>query len=176
MRVLFATVPWPTHYFGLVPIAWALQTQGHEVRVASHPSHLATVAQSGLPGVELGYQMTWLPVFSKRKPVYTAVYTRTAANINQPRDLEGKKVADTAFSAVPKLFDAYAKAADIDASKVTWLVAAADTLPVARIATEEFVSGRFDWVFLVYAQFVSTAEKSRVVRLPAKSLAPIWTV
>jgi len=47
----------------------------------------------------------------------------------KPKDLEGKKLADTAFSAVPKLFDAYAKAANIDASKVTWLVAAADTLP-----------------------------------------------
>ena len=30
---------------------------------------------------------------------------------------------------MPKLFDAYAKAANIDASKVTWLVASADTLP-----------------------------------------------
>ena len=47
----------------------------------------------------------------------------------KPKDLEGKKIADTAFSAVPKLFDAYAKAAKIDASKVTWLVAASDTLP-----------------------------------------------
>jgi NitT/TauT family transport system substrate-binding protein len=51
------------------------------------------------------------------------------SGIAKPKDLEGKKLADTAFSAVPKLFDAYAKAANIDASKVTWLVAAADTLP-----------------------------------------------
>jgi NitT/TauT family transport system substrate-binding protein len=51
------------------------------------------------------------------------------SGIAKPKDLEGKKLADTAFSAVPKLFDAYAKAANIDANKVTWLVAAADTLP-----------------------------------------------
>jgi UDP:flavonoid glycosyltransferase YjiC (YdhE family) len=63
MRVLFATVPWPTHYFGLVPIAWALQTQGHEVRVASHPSHVATVAQSGLPAVELGRDVDFMSSF-----------------------------------------------------------------------------------------------------------------
>jgi NitT/TauT family transport system substrate-binding protein len=58
-----------------------------------------------------------------------AIYVLKESGIAKPKDLEGKKLADTAFSAVPKLFDAYAKAANIDASKVTWLVAAADTLP-----------------------------------------------
>src|SRR5712671_2808675 len=58
-----------------------------------------------------------------------AIYVLKDSGIANPKDFEGKKIADTAFSAVPKLFDAYAKAADIDASKVTWLVAAADTLP-----------------------------------------------
>src|SRR6266704_2138740 len=58
-----------------------------------------------------------------------ANYVLQESGIAKPKDLEGKKLADTAFSAVPKLFDAYAKAANIDASKVTWLVAAADTLP-----------------------------------------------
>jgi NitT/TauT family transport system substrate-binding protein len=58
-----------------------------------------------------------------------AIYVLKDSGIATPKDLEGKKVADTAFSAVPKLFAAYAKAANIDASKVTWLVAAADTLP-----------------------------------------------
>ncbi len=58
-----------------------------------------------------------------------AIYVLKESGISKPKDLEGRKVADTAFSAVPKLFDAYAKAAKIDASKVTWLVASADTLP-----------------------------------------------
>jgi len=58
-----------------------------------------------------------------------AIYVLKESGIAKPKDLEGKKIADTAFSAVPKLFEAYAKATDIDASKVTWLVAAADTLP-----------------------------------------------
>src|SRR5438270_5719669 len=47
-----------------------------------------------------------------------AIYVLKESGIAKPKDLEGKKVADTAFSAVPKLFEAYAKAADIDASKV----------------------------------------------------------
>ena len=58
-----------------------------------------------------------------------AVYVLKDSGIAKPKDLEGKKLADTAFSAVPKLFDAYAKAAHIDAGKVTWLVATSDALP-----------------------------------------------
>src|SRR6266849_6534867 len=58
-----------------------------------------------------------------------AIYVLKESGITKPKDLEGKKIADTAFSAVPKLFDAYAKAAKIDAGKVTWLVATSDTLP-----------------------------------------------
>jgi NitT/TauT family transport system substrate-binding protein len=58
-----------------------------------------------------------------------AIYVLKDSGITKPKDLEGKKIADTAFSAVPKLFNAYAKAAKIDPSKVTWLVAASDTLP-----------------------------------------------
>jgi F-type H+-transporting ATPase subunit gamma len=41
---------------------------------------------------------------------------------------------------------------------------ATDALPVARIATEEFLSGRVDRVFLVYAVFVNTAVQRPEVR------------
>jgi NitT/TauT family transport system substrate-binding protein len=58
-----------------------------------------------------------------------AIYVLKDSGISKPKDLEGKKLADTAFSAVPKLFDAYAKAANIDPGKVTWLVATSDALP-----------------------------------------------
>ena len=58
-----------------------------------------------------------------------AIFVLKDSGISKPKDLEGKKIADTAFSAVPKLFDAYAKAAKIDGSKVTWLVATSDALP-----------------------------------------------
>jgi NitT/TauT family transport system substrate-binding protein len=43
--------------------------------------------------------------------------------------LEGKTLADTAFSSVPKLFAIYAKAAGVDASKVKWVAANSDALP-----------------------------------------------
>jgi NitT/TauT family transport system substrate-binding protein len=58
-----------------------------------------------------------------------AIYVLKSSGITKPKDLEGKKIADTAFSSVPKLFGAYAKAAGIDASKVTWVVATSDALP-----------------------------------------------
>jgi NitT/TauT family transport system substrate-binding protein len=58
-----------------------------------------------------------------------AIYVLKDSGIIKPKDLEGKKLADTAFSAVPKLFAAYAQAAHIDANKVTWLVASSDALP-----------------------------------------------
>jgi NitT/TauT family transport system substrate-binding protein len=58
-----------------------------------------------------------------------AIYVLKESNITKPKDLEGRKVADTAFSAIPKMFAAYAKAAGIDASRVTWLVAGSDALP-----------------------------------------------
>src|SRR4029078_3505195 len=57
-----------------------------------------------------------------------AIYVLKDSGITKPKDLEGKSVADTAFSAVPKMFGAYAKAAGIDASKVTWVGAGSDAL------------------------------------------------
>lgn len=58
-----------------------------------------------------------------------AIYVLKESGISKPKDLEGRKLADTAFSAMPKMFGAYAKAAGIDASKVTWVVAGSDALP-----------------------------------------------
>jgi len=58
-----------------------------------------------------------------------AIYAIEGSGIGGPKDLEGRKVADTAFSAVPKMFNAYAKAANIDPGKVSWVVANSDALP-----------------------------------------------
>jgi NitT/TauT family transport system substrate-binding protein len=58
-----------------------------------------------------------------------AIYVLADSGITKPKDLEGKTIADTAFSAMPKLFNAYAKAAHIDAGKVKWVVATSTALP-----------------------------------------------
>src|SRR5687767_8753910 len=54
MRVLFTVYPSFAHLYPLVPYAWALQSAGHEVRVASHGSFAASIASTGLTPVSLG--------------------------------------------------------------------------------------------------------------------------
>ncbi|MEU5553645.1 activator-dependent family glycosyltransferase [Micromonospora sp. NPDC047793] len=54
MRVLFTTYPEKTHFMLLAPLAWALRTAGHEVRVAVQPRFVDTVTQAGLTAVPIG--------------------------------------------------------------------------------------------------------------------------
>ncbi|MFE3140609.1 nucleotide disphospho-sugar-binding domain-containing protein [Streptomyces scopuliridis] len=54
MRTLFTSWAWPSHYYPMVPLAWALRAAGHEVRVAVPPALTAVVTASGLPAVEVG--------------------------------------------------------------------------------------------------------------------------
>lgn len=48
MRVLFAVSSWPTQYAAMVPLGWALQAAGHEVRVLCAPGQAAAVGRAGL--------------------------------------------------------------------------------------------------------------------------------
>lgn len=61
MRVLFTTSAWPTHYFSMVPIGWALQAAGHDLRVTCAPSQTETIARTGLTPVPImdGLEMTF---------------------------------------------------------------------------------------------------------------------
>ncbi|MEV1026408.1 activator-dependent family glycosyltransferase [Streptomyces sp. NPDC050264] len=54
MRVLIVPFPWKTHLFNLVPLAWSLQTAGHEVRVAGWPDLMDAVTGAGLTGLGVG--------------------------------------------------------------------------------------------------------------------------
>lgn len=54
MRVLLTSFAHHTHYYGLVPLAWALRAAGHEVRVASQPALVEAITASGLPAVSVG--------------------------------------------------------------------------------------------------------------------------
>jgi UDP:flavonoid glycosyltransferase YjiC (YdhE family) len=48
MRVFFTTTSWRGSYFCLVPLAWALQAAGHEVRVACSPEQAEPIRHAGL--------------------------------------------------------------------------------------------------------------------------------
>jgi len=54
MRVLFTVNPGTTIFNHLVPLAWALRTAGHEVRVASQPLFADEITRSGLTAVGVG--------------------------------------------------------------------------------------------------------------------------
>ncbi|MFI6457883.1 activator-dependent family glycosyltransferase [Streptosporangium amethystogenes] len=54
MRVLFVTYPEKTHFLSMAPLAWALRTAGHEVRVASQSAFTDVITQAGLTAVPLG--------------------------------------------------------------------------------------------------------------------------
>ncbi|GAB3078289.1 nucleotide disphospho-sugar-binding domain-containing protein [Nocardioides zeae] len=54
MRVLVTTHAERTHLLGLVPLAWALRAEGHEVLVAVQPRLAATGHAAGLPVAAVG--------------------------------------------------------------------------------------------------------------------------
>ncbi|MGW8761790.1 nucleotide disphospho-sugar-binding domain-containing protein [Streptomyces sp. NPDC055815] len=54
MRILIAVAPLPAHLYPGVPLAWALQSAGHEVRVASNDSLVEHITAAGLTAVGLG--------------------------------------------------------------------------------------------------------------------------
>ncbi|MEU2436603.1 activator-dependent family glycosyltransferase [Streptomyces rubradiris] len=54
MKILFASMPHPTHFHPMLPLAWALRAAGHEVRVAGHPDLTETSTGSGMTAVPVG--------------------------------------------------------------------------------------------------------------------------
>ncbi|NLU67855.1 activator-dependent family glycosyltransferase [Streptomyces sp. HNM0574] len=54
MRVLLTIIPAVSHLKQVVPVAWALQSAGHEVRVASNPEMAEAIVAAGLHAVPLG--------------------------------------------------------------------------------------------------------------------------
>ncbi|MFI5807676.1 nucleotide disphospho-sugar-binding domain-containing protein [Streptomyces sp. NPDC051561] len=58
MRVLITLWPNPSHLYADIPVAWALQGAGHEVRIASHPDLAEAVTAAGLTAVSLGTAAT----------------------------------------------------------------------------------------------------------------------
>jgi UDP:flavonoid glycosyltransferase YjiC (YdhE family) len=64
MRVLFVTWGWRSHFYPLVPLAWAIVAAGHEVRVATHPHLVPDVAGTGLPSVAVGADIDFAEAFA----------------------------------------------------------------------------------------------------------------
>ncbi|QSB16021.1 activator-dependent family glycosyltransferase [Natronosporangium hydrolyticum] len=57
MRVLISVLAVKTHLYNVVPLAWALQAAGHQVRVASQPDLAAAITDAGLTAVPVGDEL-----------------------------------------------------------------------------------------------------------------------
>ena len=113
-----------------------------EVEIVRSPGSANTIKQVANGTAQLGFADAFAVVLGRAndevptklvamiypKPPH-AVYVLKDSGIAKPKDLEGKTLADTAFSSVPKLFATYAKAAGLDATKVKWIAANSDALP-----------------------------------------------
>lgn len=54
MRILFTTIAEDSHILAQAPLAWALTTAGHDVRVASAPAMTEVITSAGLTAAPLG--------------------------------------------------------------------------------------------------------------------------
>ncbi|MGW6022271.1 activator-dependent family glycosyltransferase [Streptomyces sp. NPDC055099] len=78
LRVLFVPFPGVAHVQPIVPLAWALQGAGHQVRVAVHPGMADTVGAAGLTAVPLGAtkQLTGVVEFAKKPELLDVLNAR----------------------------------------------------------------------------------------------------
>jgi UDP:flavonoid glycosyltransferase YjiC (YdhE family) len=62
---MFTVSDWPAHYFPMVPLGWALQAAGHDVRVVCAPSQVPALQPTGLTPVPVlgDLDMVWLQRF-----------------------------------------------------------------------------------------------------------------
>ena len=58
MRVLLAAPPSPARLHNLVPLAWALRTAGHDVKIAGQASFVDEILRTGCVAVDLGAEDT----------------------------------------------------------------------------------------------------------------------
>jgi hypothetical protein len=91
MRVLMTCYPANVHLYPIAPIAWALQSAGHEVRIATHlhPGFTDPLTRTGLIPVSLGNPDDPEPIFRE----------------------------DAGMSAMPEEVDAYAKIMELDSDE-----------------------------------------------------------
>jgi NitT/TauT family transport system substrate-binding protein len=82
----------------------------------------------GLLQMGKGQAKDFTAVAAIHQRTMAAIVSLKGNGITSPRDLEGKKLADSPASVVRNLFPTYARLANIDADKVTWVDGTPQTL------------------------------------------------
>jgi 4,5-dihydroxyphthalate decarboxylase len=85
-----------------------------------------------LPGIEAGWEIVALPVFSKRKHVYTYIFCRADAGIRAPKDLEGKRIGTGRYRSAITIWirGLLQHRYGVDISTLRWFVTGADSFPI----------------------------------------------
>src|SRR5262249_37875654 len=85
-----------------------------------------------LPAIGAGWDLQFLPVFIKRKPVYNYLWVRADRGIDQPKDLEGKTVGTVGYNSSISVYTRgfLNQFHDVDLTRLRWLVNSPGPFPV----------------------------------------------
>ncbi|MEV0526092.1 activator-dependent family glycosyltransferase [Streptomyces sp. NPDC050439] len=100
MRVLFVPFPGVSHIHPIVPLAWAMQGAGHQVRVAVHPGMTDTVGAAGLTTVPVGVteQLTRVIEFATNPDMLNVLNSQLSLDVGEDNgdgELWARKWAET---------------------------------------------------------------------------------
>ncbi|MEU3185114.1 ABC transporter substrate-binding protein [Streptomyces sp. NPDC006923] len=144
-------------------------TGGSIAAVVSGQAHFAPTDLTGaLLQMGSGQAKDFVAVAAVQQRTMAAIATTEDQGIAAPKDLEGKRLADTPGSVVRNLFPAYARLAGVDATKVTWVNGDAQTL-MGTLA-----GGSVDGIgqFVVGKPTVEAVTKKKAVLLPYSEVIP----
>jgi 4,5-dihydroxyphthalate decarboxylase len=85
-----------------------------------------------LPAIEAGWQITGLPVFSKRKPAYQLIFCHADSSIRAPKDLEAKRIGSRTYRTALTVWarGLLREHYGVDFSNVQWVLQAREVFPV----------------------------------------------
>jgi len=85
-----------------------------------------------LPAIEAGWQITGLPVFSKRKPAYQLIFCHADSGIRGPKDLEAKRIGSRTYRTALTVWarGLLREYYGVDFSNVRWVLQAREVFPV----------------------------------------------
>ncbi|MDX3850261.1 ABC transporter substrate-binding protein [Streptomyces sp. AK02-01A] len=144
-------------------------TGGAIAAVVSGQAHFAPTDLTGaLLQMGSGQAKDFVAVAAIQQRTMAAIATTEGQGIAVPKDLEGKRLADTPGSVVRNLFPTYARLAGVDAAKVSWVNGDAQTL-MGTLA-----GGSVDGIgqFVVGKPTVEAVTKKKAVLLPYSDVIP----
>lgn len=85
-----------------------------------------------LPAIEAGWQITGLPVFSKRKPAYQLIFCHADSGIRTPKDLAAKRIGSRSYRTALTVWarGLLREHHGVDFSNVRWVLQSREVFPV----------------------------------------------